>query len=314
MRQILCIPVLFLAASLSALANIDSGLLSLVPAGAKIVGSVDVTQARSSEFGQYLLSKSQAEDEHFQEMVAETGFDPRRDLQQIVFETAGPSGHDQHSFAILARGTFDQQKIEALAKTKGASIQTFQGTDIIVNKDHGQQTAIGFPDIGVAVMADLETLQQIIANRSTPSVLDPDLQNKIDAVGAANDAWFVSLVGGGFLAKHIQRETDQSVQQQSRALQGVVQSSGGVKLGAMIQMSFDAITRSEKDAQSFADVVRFVTSMVQMQRQNDPRAGILASSLDGMTLENSGTSVHVAISMPEKNLEQLADLGPLMKH
>ena len=51
MRQILCIPVLCLAASLSALANIDSGLLSLVPAGAKIVGSVDVTQARSSEFG-----------------------------------------------------------------------------------------------------------------------------------------------------------------------------------------------------------------------------------------------------------------------
>jgi hypothetical protein len=163
-------------------------------------------------------------------------------------------------------------------------------------------------------MADLDTLHQIIANRSTPSQLDPDLQSKINAVGGANDAWYVSLVGGSFLAKHIQQETDQSVAQQARALQGVVQSSGGVKLGSMIQMAFDAVTRSEKDAQSFADVVRFVTSMVQMQRQNDPRAGILAASLDNMTLQSSGTGVHVAISMPEKNLEQLADLGPMVKH
>ena len=315
MRQFLFIPALCLAGSFSALANIDSGLLALVPAGARIVGSVDVTRARGSEFGQYLLSKSEADDAHFQEMVTETGFDPRRDLQQIVFETGGPSGSaSQNSFAILARGTFDRQKIEVLAKTKGATVQTFQGSEIIVNKDHGQQTAIGFPDVGIAVMADLSTLEQILNNRSNPTVLDADLQSKINAVGSANDAWYVSLVGGSFLAKHLQQETDQSISQQARALQGVVQSSGGVKVGATIQMTFDAVTRSEKDAQSFSDVVRFVASMVQMQRQNDPRSSILASSLDTMTLQNSGTGVHVAISMPEKNLEELAELAPTVKH
>jgi hypothetical protein len=30
-----------------------------------------------------------------------------------------------------------------------------------------------------------------------------------------------------------------------------------------------------------------------------------------MTLENNGASVHFAVSMPEKSLEQLAEAGPL---
>ena len=54
-----------------------------------------------------------------------------------------------------------------------------------------------------------------------------------------------------------------------------------------------------------------MASMVQMQRQNDPGAAILANALDGMTLQNAGASVHFAVSMPEKSLEQLAEVGPL---
>src|SRR6202043_2116696 len=98
---------------------------------------------------------------------------------------------------------------------------------------------------------------------------------------------------------------------QAKALQGVLQSSGGVKLGPTIETTFDAVTRSPQDASSLSDVIRFMASMVQMQRQNDPRANILASALDGMTLQNSGASVHLSISMPEKSLEELADAGPL---
>ena len=308
MRYSLVLSAVFFTAASSAFASVDSGLLALLPSNAKIVGSVDVTHARNSDFGQYLLAKAQTEDAHFQEMIEQTGFDPRRDLQTILFETSGPGSKDApSSFAILARGNFDVARIKTLATSKGATTLAYNGVDLIVHaKESGQQTAIAFPEVGIAVMADVASLKQIIDNRASATTLDPDLKSKITTIGSANDCWFVSLVGGGFLADHAGPQGAS----QAKALQGVVQSSGGVKLGALIESTFDAVTRSPQDAQSLSDVIRFMASMVQMQRQNDPRAGILANALDGMTLQNAGASVHFAVSMPEKSLEQLAEVGP----
>jgi hypothetical protein len=209
----------------------------------------------------------------------------------------------------LARGNFDQNKIKASATAKGgATILTYGGVDIVVHgKGAAGQTAIGFVDAGVAVMADMNTMKQIIDSRAAPSVLDADLQSRINSIGNANDVWFVSLVSGtGFLG-----ESNGPGGAQAKALRGVVQSSGGVKLGATIATTFDAVTRSDKDAQSLSDVIRFLASMVQMQRQSDPKAAILATALDGMTVQNTGAAVHLAVSMPEKSLEQLADSMPL---
>jgi hypothetical protein len=139
-----------------------------------------------------------------------------------------------------------------------------------------------------------------------PATINASLQSKIDSIASGNDAWYVSLVGGSILADHIGKDGAP----QAKALQGVVQSSGGVKLGSTIETTLDAVTRSAQDATSLSDVIRFMASMVQMQRQNDPRAGILATALDGMTLESTGAAVHFAVSIPEKSLEQLAEAAP----
>jgi hypothetical protein len=283
----------------------------MVPAGAKIVGAVDMTRARNSEFGQYLLTKAQADDIHFQEMINETGFDPRRDLEDILFATSGPTGMagQEPSFVIFARGNFDVSKIKSLAALKGGmKLMTYGGVDLLVHgQDSSSRNAIGFLDVGVAAIGDLATLKQIIDNRTAAPMLDADLQSKIQSIGNADDAWFVSMVGGAsFLGNHVGPQGAS----QAQALKGVLQSSGGVKLGATIATTFDAVTRSEKDAQSLTDVIRFMASMVQMQRQSNPQAGILANALDGMTLQNSGTAVHLAVSLPEKSLEQLAEIGP----
>jgi hypothetical protein len=308
MRHSVLIPAFFLAGALSAVASVDTGLLSLVPPDAKMIGAVDVTRARSSEFGQYLLGKAQSEDGHLREMVEQTGFDPRRDLQDLMFMAGGQDAANKpSSFAILARGNFDPDRIRTLAVAKGAMIVNYHGLDLIVHpQEKGQRTAIGFPEVGIAVMADFDTLKQIVSNRSTPTTLDASLQNTINSIGNSNDAWYVSLTGPGFLADHMGAEGGP----QAKALQGVVQSSGGVKLGSLIETTLDAVTRSPQDAASLTDVVRFLASMVQMQRQNDPRAGILAAALDGMTLQNSGATVHFAVSLPEKSLEQLAEAAP----
>lgn len=310
MRYILGFCALLLAGSFSAPAAVDSGLIALVPPGAKMVGAIDFERARNSPFGQFMLSRMKTDDVHFEEFIAQTGFDPRRDLQAIVFASSGSTGDKAASkFAILARGSFNASQIKATALAKGAVVQSYQGVDLIVPKSDAQPSGFAFLDGGVAVMGDLATLQQIIANRGVPSALDPQLQQQISSVGTANDAWFVSEMSGSFLADKLSQQTKQPMQR-AQALQSVLGASGGILFGDPVQLSFDATTRSPKDATSLADVVRFGASMVQMQRQNDPRADVLASALDNMALTTDGNSLHLAFSVSEKNLEQLAEAAP----
>ena len=313
MRHIFPVAALILSGSLSSLAAIDNGLLALVPPNANVVGGVDASQARNSEFGQFILSKTQS-DANFEKFVQQTGFDPRQDLQNFIFETTGPNGNQPpSSFAILARGTFDPAQIEAAAKANGAVVQSFQGVDLILGQKGNQQNAVAFLDNSLAIMGDVASLEQIIANRGAPTVLDPDFQQQILTLGSANDAWFVSRVpGSSFLGTHLGQNIKQP--QGAQALQSILGSSGGIRFGDTVDVAFDAVTRSSQDAASLTDVVRFVASMVQMQRNKDPKAGILASTLDNMNLTTNGASVHLALSFPEKNLEQLAELKPRAAH
>src|SRR4051812_46007079 len=103
MYRLLSLSLLACLGSLCSWASIDRDLLALVPSGVNVVGSIDVTKSRGSDFGQYLLSKQQVGDHGFEEMILQTGFDPRRDLQYVLFTSVPPAGDAGHSsFAIFA--------------------------------------------------------------------------------------------------------------------------------------------------------------------------------------------------------------------
>jgi len=306
MQRLLSLSLLAFSGCLCTWAGIDRGLLALVPSGVNVVGSIDVTESRGSDFGQYLLSKQQVGDHGLEEMIVQTGFDPRRDLQHVLFANTATGDTRHSSFAIFARGTFDEERIRAAATAKNAKVENYQGVSMFVNRRDTNPTAFAFLDTGVAVMADLPTLQQIIANRMAPVALNSDLASRIEAVGSNNDAWFVALGQGGAFAQHMLNQAGP----QAQAFKSVTQSSGGIRFGQVIEASFQATTRSPEDANALADVVRFLSSMVQMQSQEDPRAAILAPALNSMSLATAGNTVRFSVSIPEKSLEELADLHP----
>lgn len=308
MRHLFAASLLVCAASASGWAAVDQGLLDLVPPGAKIITSVDINQAKNSPFGQYLLSKINTQDHNFGDLIQQTGFDPRRDLQGFVFASPGPDNNTAQSrFALIVRGNFDQDRIREMAQTKGASIQNYRGYDIFVSKSDHQHPAFTFTEAQILVMGDIATIQQVVANRAIHAGFDPQLEQMVSTVSVGNDAWFASVMPGSYLADHVKQEASQPAAAQ--ALQGVLQSSGGIQFGSVIRLSFDATARSPKDAQSIVDVIRFLGTMVQMNRQKSPNAENLASAVDAMTLDTNGDAVHISISLPEQALEQLANVG-----
>ncbi len=305
MFRIFSIALLLAAACSISFAAVDSNLLALAPSESRVVAAINVDGSRNSAFGQFLLRQLSLHDDSFGEMIEQTGFDPRRDVQSLLLagapsETAG----GQSRFAVIARGNFDVNRIKTAAQKKGSVIQRFAGVDLLVGSNKGnEQTALAFPDVDLAVMGDLLSVKQVIQNRANPSNLDSALQEQISKIGA-NDAWFASILPPAFLGANLDSDLKNSTGK-SQALQSVVRSSGGINFGNTSSLVFNAVTRSAKDATALADVIRFITSMVQMQRQSDARVASLAPALDAMKLDVAGQSVHLSVELPESTLEQL---------
>ena len=310
MHRFLLIPAIFLSASLAVQASVDKDLLALVPAGTQTVGSIDVSRAQSSAFGQFTLNRMDQNNENFSQFIEETGFDPRRDLQYVMFASATTSPRpDIGNVVVLARGVFDSSRIKATAKSKGATIRAYHAWDLILSKNNGHHASVlVFPQADVALFGDIAAVEQILDNSTSPSTLDADLQKQIALVGPANDAWFASLSGAAMFTGNSNGGNQPSAQ--AKALQSILQSSGGVRFGSTVDVSLDSLTRSQQDATSLADVVRLGAGMFQMQRQKDQRAAILAAALDKMTLQANGAQVHLAFSLAEKDLERLSEIGP----
>ena len=305
----------FLVSPLALFASVDPGLLGLVPAETVVLSGVDATSAKNSQFGQFLLSRMNGSDSNFQNAMEQTGFDPRRDLQSFLFAGFGPrQAQGRSKFAILARGTFDEQRIASAAQAKnGATEQSYGGLTVYVNKTrNGRTTAFAFPDTGIAVMGDLATVEEIIDHRSTPSSLDPGLVQRVNKVGSTNDMWFASLLSGSALGTNPSLIFGQQLNA-TQALKAVLQASGGVQFGSIVQVSLDATTRSAQDAGSLSDVIRFLANMIETQGQSNPQTALLAKAMGGMNLQTSGSDVLVSMSLPEQDLEQLAQLQTQVK-
>jgi hypothetical protein len=315
MYRLLALP-LFLSSVVAAFAAADDGLLALVPADAKVVSSVNVQQALASPFGQYWLAKVNANPKAFDHIIQQTGFDPRRDLQSFVYASPGPDAA-QPSFVLLARGNFQPDVVKTQMLARGATIVTVDGIDIYTQNAASQnrkqtshpEGAFAVIDTGVGVFGDLDSVRGVIANRGTPTVLDPALQTLISKISGYNDAWFASTLGSSYLTRHLDSAANQQMKPQAQAFQSVRQAAGGIQFSDPLQVNFDAVTRSPQDAVSLADVMRFMATLAQTQRQKDPHLDLLASALDGMVLSSSGDTVHANVAIPEKTLEQLADSG-----
>lgn len=315
MHRLLPLSALLLTGSFSLLADVDLPLLNLAPAGTRVVFGANVTEARMSPFGQFILmhfNEATDNDSNFQNFVQETGFDPRQDVQSLVGVSSGDKAAPQN--AIIVRAMFDQSTLEAAARNMGDTIQNFQGVDMILfknGKTHNGRTAQGavaFLASDILVAGDSPTVMQIISNRAAPTSLDPTLLNQIHKVSATNAIWFVSIVPGADLLAKMAPNPQQA--QRGQVLQAIVASSGGVELGDQVSLSFDAMARSTQDAISLADVIRFGAGMVQMQSDKDPTEALLSNALNNMNLSVNGSAVHVDLIIPEQAIEQLAQSMP----
>jgi hypothetical protein len=286
-----------LAAAATLPAAADFQLLNMVMPDAQAMAGVNVEQAKTTPFGQYVLLQMQPEDRHMQEMTSLTGFDPRRDVRELLVAT--PGGGNAKAGLALARGVFDVAKISATALTAGATVEQYHGVTLVT--DPKKQGAFAFPDSTTVVAGAPELVKAALDRRnSTKSFISAALTTKVNELSTSQDAWAVSLVSPSTLggAGHIGVPglANQNV------MQTVQQASGGVKFGSVVTLNGEAVTATAQDATTLAGVFQFLVSVAQMHATENPDAAALMKAL---TVSAQGQTVKVALAVPAQQFEGL---------
>ncbi len=284
------------AGSLSAA---DPQLLGMVMPEAKVVAGVHFEQARATPFGQFLLGLAQHDNDGLSKFVAITGFDPRRDLTEVVFASTSDSSHK--SGIAIARGRFDINRLIAAARADGQNVETYNGVEMTTGKN-GRES-IAFLDSTLALAGGTSDVRAAIDRRNRPTAFHAAIAVKIAQLGASQDAWVLSLgpVTGfnpGLRDKNLSGAFNGDL------AKSIEQASAGVKFGAMVQVTAEAIARTEKDATALADVARFLASMAQlnMPEKDAAKFGLVLQSLD---VQAQANTVKLSLTIPEDQLEKV---------
>jgi hypothetical protein len=285
----------------------DPSLLQLVIPDAQVVAGLQVDSAKSSLFGQYVLSHLSVNDTKLEQFATETGFDPRHDVSEIVVASKWKQNTPDNRWIVAAHGAFNVSKITSTAQANGGVIAPYQGIDVVTHlasSDAQVDTGLAFLDSSTALVGDLTSIKAAIDRKKSNAPADSSVLAKAQAVSSGNDFWFVTLVPLSNFSSSIP-DPNLSGAMQGNLLAGINQMSGGIRFGDTVTISAEAVTRSEKDAQALVDVVKFFAGLVQLNRQKNPAAGQVATLLDTLKTSTAGNVTTISLAIPEQQLEQL---------
>jgi hypothetical protein len=285
-----------------ALPAVDSQLLNLVMPDAKVLAGVNVAQAKASPFGQFVLSQMTANDPQIQDLVSMTGFDPRRDVNEMLAVSNGaPGAAGMHAGLVAATGTFDVNSIVNFAKAHGGSTETYGGVTIL--EDPKQTHGFAFFSGSLVAAGDVATVKAAIDRQSNPAILPSAVLTQLNQLSGSEDAWALSTGPITALNSNLPGAPN-GVQKGLQTSLGSVQSmSGGVKFGATVNFTAQLQTDTAQNATALAGVIQFLSNMAQLQdASKNPQA---AAALQSLTVTASGNSVTVALNLPEDQFQQL---------
>jgi hypothetical protein len=275
----------------------DPQLLNLVMPDAKVIAGVNVDQAKTSPFGQYVLTQVEAQDQHLQQFIAQTGFDPTRDLNELLMASNGAQPHS--TGLTLARGTFNTAKITAAAQSEGAVSETYKGVTILKDPKHDGGFAFLSPTLAVA--GDVASVKGAIDRQTVPAPLPAALLVQVNQLSGVEDAWGISEVPPPPVTLPTTNPNTPNV---SNILQNIQQATGGVKFGSQIAITAELQANTAQNATALAGVLQFLANMAQLQ---SPQGSNLLKST---SITASGNQVDVSINVPEAEAETLFQIKP----
>jgi TonB family protein len=282
------------AGSLSAA---DPELISLAPPNSQVMWGVNVEQVILSPLRQLVAQQSGIfSDTRLQRIMEAGGFNPMRDLREILVTWSGLPGDE--SSITLVRGTFDIPKIMEAATAAGSTVETYKGVPVV---RQSAQDSLAFPDSSMAIMGGDAGVRAAIDRKSAPAAISAALAVKVNQLSSTEDAWFVSMAP---LAQSQGPPPGAAGSNEPagllKILNKVQQSSGGIKLGANVTVSLQAVSATDQDAATVAAALKsLVAAVTLMDNAKSPPFAQMAALLQNVNITPDGKVTTITLSVPE---------------
>jgi hypothetical protein len=288
--------------------------LGYVPSDAVVVAFANVRDLMASNFRQQVKGLEPSEHQHGQEELKNAiGIDIEKDIDYVVAcMLASPtSGTDAKNGYILARGNYDQPRIEAFIREKGGIEQDYRGKKMFVHATSEGTTdgavhamAVTFIDSKVVALGTPEALQKVIDLQfgdGRTVLTNPELLDMIKGVESGN-AWVV----GRFDVLSKQAHLPSQVQSQIPQITWF-SATGHVNGGLNGTVSVQA--RDEAAAVNLRQVVAGFIALARMQASAKPELNALVQSITLNT--DAGNTVSVSFALPAAALDALKASGTM---
>lgn len=278
----------------------DPRLMNLLMPDARVVAGVNVTNARITPFGQYVLSQmTSSVDQQLTGFINTTGFDPRQDVSEIIAASSvnltSPGG------LLVALGNFRVDQLSAaIAKMPHVTLQNYGGATVITGGDAKNSFSIAFFGTNIAALGDAASVKAAVDRSAGANSINPALATRVQALSTTEDAWAVTLDPITSFIPGMSAGSDIP-----GMFAGIQASSGGVKFGASVDITAQAITTDPKNAKALADVVQALATIFSMSGGQDPQFASLAKLLQGVRVSADGTAMNLTLSIPEAQLETI---------
>ena len=272
--------------------------LVYVPDDAAMVAYANVREIMDSDVRQQVRQmlapgSSAAVDDGQRRFREETGIDIETDIDHLVVYVAPEQGAQSHSL-MLARGRFDQARIEQLLRTRGGAIETYEGKRII---EHSEM-AMAFVQSGLVAIGTGAAIRRsidLVSGRGSNITVNDEFMNLVRDADDGN-AWAVGrfdrLAGQVRLPENLLRNLPPIT---------YFAASGQVDEGVSARLRTE--TRDAQAAQNLRDVIRGFIALGKLQTSAWPE---LQAVLQSLQLQADDKTVVLSLVLPASVLQALA--------
>ncbi len=284
--------------------------LEFVPRDAAVIAFANVHEIMTSELRQKLHRALPMPQNGQQELQNQTGINLETDVDRLVACARPDAGGTNVPGAgmVLARGRFDEVKIEALMREHGAHVEDYNGKRLIVAEagrdvtiaDHarhlGGSFALSFIEPGLAAFGSTAMIKSAVdlhrAGNNPQAGLESvtgndELMNLVRSLDNSN-AWAV----GRFDALRTQSHLPANVLSQIPAITWFAVSA---HVNGGLRGTLRAETRDDQSAENLRDVVRGFLALAKMGSNAKPELQTMMQSLE---LGGAGKTVSLSFSVP----------------
>jgi hypothetical protein len=272
--------------------------LLYVPADATVVAYANVRDVMNSELRQK-VRQMRPEGERKDDFEEKTGIDIENDIDEVV-ATVTAAAHNEKAL-VIARGRFDQVRIEGLIRGHGGRVTDYKGTRLLTHdREKEHEMALAFVEPGLVAFGSASSVRQAIDRKAGgPNITTNDeVMSLVRDIDDGN-AWAVGRFEEIAKSARLPREV-------AGALPPInwFAASGHVNGGVRGMLRAEA--RDEASAQNLRDVVRGFMALARLQANAKPELDAMMNSLE---LGGEGKTVSLAFSVPSEVIDMLGAIG-----